>query len=111
MADTIDKLGSPPALTLADLRSKADVDFENWVADRKNRKIIGHRLEACGYMPVRNPDANDGLWKIDGQRQVIYAKTELPTRDQLAAAQQRQRQPNPVRWPERADLLILSGAR
>jgi hypothetical protein len=112
MADTIDKLGNPPALTLEDLRSKASADFDDWVADRKNRRIIGHRLEACGYVPVHNPDAKDGLWKIGGPRQVIYAQAELPLLDQLAAAQQRQRQPNPVRrWPEGGDFLMLSGAR
>jgi hypothetical protein len=35
---------------------------------------------------VRNPDADDGLWKIHGKRQVIYAKAELSPRDQYAAA-------------------------
>jgi hypothetical protein len=111
MADTIDNLGNPSALTLADLRSMAEANFANWLADRRNRRIIGHRLEACGYVPVRNPDAvSDGLWKIDEQRQTIYAQAQLPLRDQLAAAKQRQRQQT-AHWPDGPDFLTLSGAR
>jgi hypothetical protein len=38
-------------------------------------------------VPVRNPaDKRDGLWKMAGQRQVIYAQSNLSLRDQLAAA-------------------------
>jgi hypothetical protein len=43
-------------------------------------------MEKCGYVPVRNDDADDGLWKIRGRRQVVYARTELSLRDRLAAA-------------------------
>jgi hypothetical protein len=32
------------------------------------------------------PDADDGLWKINEKRQAVYAKTTLPLRDQLKAA-------------------------
>ena len=42
-------------------------------------------LQACGYVPVRNPDAADGLWKIRTRRQVIYSKASLSVRDQLIA--------------------------
>jgi hypothetical protein len=58
-----------------------------WIKDRKNRRQIPHRLEACGYSPVRNDAAKDGLWKINGTRQVVYAKAGLTQRDRLAAAQ------------------------
>jgi len=57
-----------------------------WLDDRRNRRAIPHRLEKCGYVPVRNPHADDGLWKIAGKRQAVYAKAALPLRDQLAAA-------------------------
>ena len=39
-------------------------DFRAWLTDRKNRRVIPHRLETAGYVPVRNPGADDGLWKI-----------------------------------------------
>jgi hypothetical protein len=54
--------------------------------DRKNRRIIPHRLEKCGYVHVRNDGAKDGLWKINGARQVIYAKSTLSIRDRHTAA-------------------------
>jgi hypothetical protein len=45
-----------------------------------------YRFEQCGYVPVRNDAANDGLWKINRKRQVVYAKASLSLRDRLAAA-------------------------
>ena len=47
---------------------------------------MGHRLEACGYVAVRNEDASDGLWKVRGRRQAIYGKADLSLRDRLIAA-------------------------
>ena len=58
----------------------------NWIQDRKNRRMIPHRMEGCGYVPVRNTGADDGLWKINDKRQVVYAKASLPLREQLKAA-------------------------
>ena len=43
-------------------------------------------LERCGYVPVRNDAATDGLFKINDRRQVIYAKSTLSIADQLKAA-------------------------
>ena len=44
-------------------------------------KIIPHRLENCGYVPVRS-EATDGLWIVDQRRQA-----DLSIRDRFAAAQ------------------------
>src|SRR5256885_5563179 len=44
--------------------------------ERRNRRQIPHRLEAVGYVPVRNPDAKDGLWKVGGRRMVVYRSEE-----------------------------------
>jgi hypothetical protein len=30
-------------------------------------------LEQCDYSPVRNDTAKDGLWKINGRQQAVYA--------------------------------------
>ena len=35
---------------------------------------------------MRNDLADDGLWKLDGRRQVIYARSTLPIAAQLKAA-------------------------
>jgi hypothetical protein len=61
-------------------------DFASWLEDRKHRRQIPHRMEAVGYVPVRNKWAKDGLWKVGGARMVIYARVELNPRDQFAAA-------------------------
>jgi hypothetical protein len=46
------------------------------------------RLEDCGYVAIRNNGAKSGLWVVDGKRQVIYAKANVPLRERyvLAAA-------------------------
>jgi hypothetical protein len=86
LADVLDKLGNPDATTIAGITAKAAGAFFEWITDRKNRRVIPHRLESCGYVPVRNDAAKDGLWKIKGVRQVIYVKAELSVSDRLRAA-------------------------
>jgi hypothetical protein len=87
LADVLDKLNHPPALTLAEAQNAVSGDFEEWLLDRRNRRQIPHRFQQCGYAPVRNDAApTDGLWKIKGKRQAIYALALLSRRDQFAAA-------------------------
>jgi Family of unknown function (DUF5906) len=87
LADVLDTLGNPDAVTLEQLIEQAvGRDAADWLLDRKNRRAIPHRMERCGYVPVRNPDADDGLWKVVGKRQTVYAKATLAPREQIAAA-------------------------
>jgi hypothetical protein len=86
LADLIDEIGNPDATTLERIRRRAAGDFAEWIRDRKNRRAIPHRLERCGYVPVRNDTADDGLWKINGKRQVVYAQNALPVSERLRAA-------------------------
>jgi hypothetical protein len=88
LADALDALDRPDALSTANVIAHASETFAEWLRDRKNSRKVPHRLEACGYVRVRNSDAQDGLWKVGGKRQAIYAKQELPIRDQIAAARQ-----------------------
>jgi hypothetical protein len=80
LADVLDHLGNPAVVTLEDIASKA-TDFSEWLRDRKNRRAIPHRLEQCGYVPFRNPTTRDGLFVINGRRQVVYARKDLAMRD------------------------------
>jgi Bifunctional DNA primase/polymerase, N-terminal/Family of unknown function (DUF5906) len=97
IADALDELGTPDpgppgqiqlpdAITLEQIRGKAGPGLDEWLTDRKNRRVIPHRLYACGYVPVRNPDRQDGLWRLKGTRQVIYAKAALSPGQQMQAA-------------------------
>jgi hypothetical protein len=60
--------------------------FAAWLGDRKNRRLVPHRLETCAYAPERNPANKQGLWTIKGARQVVYVRTDLSARDRAAAA-------------------------
>jgi hypothetical protein len=87
LADVIDALGNPKALTPKQLIAKAKGETLEWLMDRRNRRALPHRLERCGYVSVRNPDAaSDGRWKIDDTRQPIYAKSTLSVGDRIKAA-------------------------
>jgi hypothetical protein len=86
MQDAIDVLGNPDAFTLPQLIALADADFALFLRERKNRRLIPFRLEACGYVAVPNSTTSDGRWKVAGRNQTIYAKAALPLRDRFAAA-------------------------
>lgn len=86
LEDTIEALKNPPALTLGMLIQIAPVEFSAWLGDRKNRRVIPHRLEAAGYVPVRNPDRDTGLWVVGGKRQVVYGRRESSISERIRAA-------------------------
>ena len=86
LADVLDAMNWPKGFTLKALQEEAEGGLLELLMDRKSRRAIPHRLEKCGYVPVRNPDANDGLWKHGERRKVIYTKAALPLQEQLATA-------------------------
>ena len=87
LADLIDLLGAPEALTLEQIANLAEPEFASWLRERKNAKRVSYRLESCGYVAVRNQAAKDGMYKVGDRRKVIYAKSSMSLRDRLMAAQ------------------------
>ena len=61
-------------------------DLFEWLRDRKNRRAIPHRFDACDYVPVRNPSRSDGLWIVNDKRQVVYGRRNIPLDQQVKAA-------------------------
>jgi hypothetical protein len=88
LAEIIDTLNKPDVLTISQLTLHADQNFADWLKDRRNSRRIPHRLEDCRYVAVRNPDADDGLWRVAGKRQAIYGKISLSHHERLDAAYQ-----------------------
>jgi hypothetical protein len=86
LADVLDAMGNPDATTLMAITTRATGDFATFLGERKNRRAIPHRLDKCGYVAVRNEAAEDGLWKIESRRQVIYAKASLSEAGRQRAA-------------------------
>src|SRR5262249_13509433 len=67
LADAIDELKNPPALTLAELSAIAP--SLEWLHDVTKRKSASYRVTDCGYVMIDNPHANDGLWRINRRPQ------------------------------------------
>jgi hypothetical protein len=44
-------------------------------------------MESAGYVKVRNPASAEGLWKVGGKRQAVYAQKGLSLREQIDEAQ------------------------
>jgi hypothetical protein len=85
-ADGEPVLVPPEAITIDMIAKVVEGETATWIGDRKNRRIIPHRLEKCGFEPVRNDTAQDGLWKIAGRRQAVYAHNSLSTQERIRAA-------------------------
>jgi Family of unknown function (DUF5906) len=87
LADVLDELGQPEICTLLMLAASNTGAVLEWLLDRRHRRSLPHRLERCGYIACRNPDAEDGLWKINRRRQTLYVKASLTSEQRLQAAQ------------------------
>lgn len=90
LRDVIDAMSKPAALSLQLLVNAATTerlfDLADELKERKTRRALPHRLERVGYVPVRNPDAEDGLFKLSGKRQAVYAKRSLNLAEQVREA-------------------------
>jgi hypothetical protein len=85
LADAIDALKNPPALTIDELSIVAP-DLE-WLRDPAKRKHTSYRITDCGYVAVNNPDAKDKLWRVNGRRQMIYVHSDTPPDQRVDVAE------------------------
>ena len=80
-----------PAVTLSQLVDVVagwgsdHTQLYEFLTDRRQRRTIPHRMEQCGYVPVRNTTSRDGAWSLRGKRQIMYGRRDLNLRDQLQA--------------------------
>lgn len=90
LRDVVESMGSPSAITIDQLAQAAyDMqlyDLSSDLRDRKARRQIPHKLERVGYGMVRNPDAQDGAFKVCGMRKTVYARGVLSLSEQIRAA-------------------------
>ena len=81
LRDVIDAMNGPDVMTLQHIIDAATdqklFDLADELKERKARRALPHKLERVGYVPVRNPDADDGLFKLHGRRQAVYAEARF----------------------------------
>jgi hypothetical protein len=85
LADAIDALGNPRALTINELMAKAP-GLES-LRDVTKRHATNHRITDCEYIAIANPAAKDDLWRINGQRQTIYVHTDVAENQRVEVAE------------------------
>jgi hypothetical protein len=94
LADALDGLGRPAALTLDTLRAHVErvaaqsslaEDFRN---QAKNAARWPGRMSRAGYTEIRNVGAADGFYRIAGKRAKVFALRELPEGARQTAAEQ-----------------------
>jgi hypothetical protein len=88
LATALDLMKRPCVVTIQGLANRALAEGLTDLCEElrgRNRRALPHRLARCGYGVVRNPDAADGLWRVDGRRCAVYGREEV-ARDELAAA-------------------------
>jgi hypothetical protein len=99
LLDVLDEMGDdaifagkpsrPDAVTVTQLKSHRHCPpaLAHFFDDVKNRRAIPHRLERAGYVSVPNRNGPaDKLWRVNGVRQVVYARADLTPAEQQGAA-------------------------
>jgi Family of unknown function (DUF5906) len=101
LADVIEAMGKPAALTLTMIRARTPSDSQLRLSfeDPKLRKMIPKRLNECGYIVVGNPDAREsgGRWRMHGGKTTIYGRQDLSEAERLDAARRLGAPPPPPR--------------
>src|SRR5262249_59737664 len=92
LADAIETLGEvdpndgtvtlPKAVTLTQIADavKADAGQGNlfdWITDRRNSRMVPHRMGESGYTPVRHKTRKDGTSPMAQKRHVTYPTAAL----------------------------------
>ena len=86
LADVIDAMQRPDALTPKQIVAAATGTAAEWLTEPKSRRSLPHRMERCGYICIRNPNAKDGYWVVNKERQPIYAQSTLSVQERFEAA-------------------------
>jgi hypothetical protein len=88
LAELLLAMGQPAATTLALIEAAPiqSMKLQDWLNDSRNRRVIPKHMKSAGYESVHNPDSDNGLWRINGVKQVVYAREGLTVVQRIAAA-------------------------
>jgi hypothetical protein len=84
LADALDELDRPEISSMHALLATPRGAALEWMTSKP--RALPHRMERCGYVAVRNPDNEKGIWRINNQRQMLYGRTDLTPEKRLEAA-------------------------
>lgn len=79
----------PDAVTATQIKTHphCPASLHDFFDDVRNRRAVPHRFERAGYVSVPNRSAKRrDLWRVNGVRQAIYARSDLTPAEQQVAA-------------------------
>ncbi|HVA17458.1 MAG TPA: primase-helicase family protein [Candidatus Dormibacteraeota bacterium] len=90
LTDILEGLGSPPAVTIAELhRADPSGDLSHWITP-EGRNTVAAEMEDAGYVSQGKPGSKSGRWQIGGKRKrtelIIYVKAKLTKAERERAA-------------------------
>jgi hypothetical protein len=88
LEDALANIGNPDVVWLDKIigvSGGADADFAIWAKDRRNRRMFPRFMELCGYVIVKNPNAENGLWRYAGKKQMLYARASMTPKERAQA--------------------------
>jgi hypothetical protein len=79
----------PERVTQSDIvKALPETSHLRWqLSNRRHRRSIRGLMRQCGYTPIPNPAAVDGLWRVEGARQVVYGRQEATGLGQSPASE------------------------
>ena len=83
LRDLLDGLGNPAVVTIDKIAGASTGSLTDWLTERKNRRIIRHRLEAVGYVLVPNERTASGRLAASIRP---YGRADMPVKERLFAA-------------------------
>lgn len=85
LADVLEKLGDPAAVTIERIASLAEPEFAVWLKTAKNIKAVRGRMASAGYERQRNLAREDGRWRVGKNNHSVYVRRELNPNARAAA--------------------------
>lgn len=83
IAEVLGLMGNPDAFTRKDFAAKASDRLQEWI--EKASKPFANKLDAQGYKKAINHGDASGRYKINGRRETIYVRNDLPRDEQNKA--------------------------
>jgi hypothetical protein len=83
-SDALDKLGRPEWATLPMVAEAGGPDLGGWMKHPGNNRKVEREMVKAGYQRLPNADDKRGRLYVQGVRQIVYRRSDIPAKNLLA---------------------------